>query len=304
MKLWVKAGRGQNMASKDYRITDDSFKIKDAPTAIPKEYAELTKDEIKGQIAGNVKQLQKMQQKLYDQRKYGVVVLFQAMDAAGKDSMIKHIFSGVNPVGFKVANFKQPNSVELSHDYLWRINESLPRRGVIGVFNRSYYEDVLVSRVHPEILLKNNLPQISSVDDVTEKFWESRYEDIRQYEAYLNRQGYIIYKFFLHVSKDEQRNRFQRRIDIKSKNWKFSAADIRERRYWDSYQKAYQKAIRATSTKKEPWYVIPSDSKWVSRLIVSDILTQQLSKLPLDYPDVNHEQRSMMKEALQELKDE
>lgn len=292
------------MDTKDYKITDKNFKIKEAPTAVPKEYQALTKDEIKAQINANVKKLQKMQQKLYAQRKYGIVVLFQAMDAAGKDSMIKHIFSGVNPVGFKVANFKQPNSVELAHDYLWRINESLPRRGVIGVFNRSYYEDVLVSRVHPEILLKNNLPQISSVEDVTDDFWESRYEDIRQYEAYLNRQGYIVYKFFLHVSKEEQRHRFQRRIDIKSKNWKFSAADIRERRYWGRYQKAYQKAIRATATPQEPWYVIPSDSKWYSRLAVSDILTHQLDKLPLAYPDVNHEQRSLMAEALKELKEE
>lgn len=292
------------MDTKDYKITDKNFKIKEASTAVPKEYQALTKDEIKAQINANVKKLQKMQQKLYAQRKYGIVVLFQAMDAAGKDSMIKHIFSGVNPVGFKVANFKQPNSVELAHDYLWRINESLPRRGVIGVFNRSYYEDVLVSRVHPEILLKNNLPQISSVEDVTDDFWESRYEDIRQYEAYLNRQGYIVYKFFLHVSKEEQRHRFQRRIDIKSKNWKFSAADIRERRYWGRYQKAYQKAIRATATPQEPWYVIPSDSKWYSRLAVSDILTHQLDKLPLAYPDVNHEQRSLMAEALKELKEE
>lgn len=292
------------MDTKDYKITDKNFKIKEAPTAVPKEYQALTKDEIKAQINANVKKLQKIQQKLYAQRKYGIVVLFQAMDAAGKDSMIKHIFSGVNPVGFKVANFKQPNSVELAHDYLWRINESLPRRGVIGVFNRSYYEDVLVSRVHPEILLKNNLPQISSVEDVTDDFWESRYEDIRQYEAYLNRQGYIVYKFFLHVSKEEQRHRFQRRIDIKSKNWKFSAADIRERRYWGRYQKAYQKAIRATATPQEPWYVIPSDSKWYSRLAVSDILTHQLDKLPLAYPDVNHEQRSLMAEALKELKEE
>lgn len=292
------------MDTKDYKITDKNFKIKEAPTAVPKEYQALTKDEIKAQINANVKKLQKMQQKLYAQRKYGIVVLFQAMDAAGKDSMIKHIFSGVNPVGFKVANFKQPNSVELAHDYLWRINESLPRRGVIGVFNRSYYEDVLVSRVHPEILLKNNLPQISSVEDVTDDFWESRYEDIRQYEAYLNRQGYIVYKFFLHVSKEEQRHRFQRRIDIKSKNWKFLAADIRERRYWGRYQKAYQKAIRATATPQEPWYVIPSDSKWYSRLAVSDILTHQLDKLPLAYPDVNHEQRSLMAEALKELKEE
>lgn len=292
------------MQTKKYEITNSDFKIKAAPTAVPDEYANLTKDEIKAQISANIKKLQKMQQKLYAQRKYGIVVLFQAMDAAGKDSMIKHIFSGVNPVGFKVANFKQPNSVELAHDYLWRINESLPRRGVIGVFNRSYYEDVLVSRVHPEILLKNHLPQINSVDDVTDQFWQSRYEDIRQYEAYLNRQGYIVYKFFLHVSKDEQRKRFQRRIDIKSKNWKFSAADIKERRYWNEYQKAYQKAIRETATKDEPWYVIPSDSKWYSRLVVSEILTHQLSKLPLDYPDVNHEQRSLMATALRELKEE
>ena len=241
---------------------------------------------------------------MYARHKYGILVVFQAMDAAGKDSMIAHIFSGVNPVGFKVANFKQPTSAELRHDYLWRINKELPSRGEIGVFNRSYYEDVLVSRVHPEIILNANLPEVDSLSDVNDHFFKGRYQDIRDYEKYLSRNGFVIFKFFLHISKDEQKKRFLRRINLPKKHWKFSSADIRERQYWDKYQKAYEKAINATATKKNPWYVVPADDKWYSRLIVSDILTKEIEKLPLAYPVLSPDEAARLDTAKEELLNE
>ena len=287
------------MDNKQYRYVGHNFKIKQAPTFVEDSSNELKA--IKKQIKKNVKRIHEAQEKMYAQRKYGVLVVFQAMDAAGKDSMITHIFSGVNPVGFKVANFKQPTSNELRHDYLWRINRELPLRGNIGVFNRSYYEDVLVSRVHPEIILNANLPQIHSLKDVNDDFFANRYQDIHEYENYLTRNGYVVMKFFLHVSKEEQRQRFLARIDTPEKNWKFSAADIRERRYWDQYQTAYEKAINATASKENPWYVIPSDDKWYSRLIVSDILTKQIEKLPLSYPTMTPQQKGELAEARQML---
>ncbi len=266
----------------DYKYTGDDFDIKKAPTKVKDSADEL--DKIKEQIEENLRHIRHAQKMMYARHKYGILVVFQAMDAAGKDSMIAHIFSGVNPVGFKVANFKQPTSAELRHDYLWRINKELPSRGEIGVFNRSYYEDVLVSRVHPEIILNANLPEVDSLSDVDDHFFKGRYQDIRDYEKYLSRNGFVIFKFFLHISKDEQKKRFLRRINLPKKHWKFSSADIRERQYWDKYQKAYEKAINATATKKNPWYVVPSDDKWYSRLIVSDILTKEIEKLPLAYP--------------------
>lgn len=290
------------MDTKQYRYTSDDFKIKKAPTLIADSSDELKK--IKKQVKKNLKHIREAQKKMYARRHYSVLVVFQAMDAAGKDSMIAHIFSGVNPVGFKVANFKQPTSQELRHDYLWRINRELPLRGDIGVFNRSYYEDVLVSRVHPEIILNSNLPEIYSLKDVDDHFFEKRYQDIREYEKYLTRNGYVVLKFFLHVSKDEQKKRFLARIDRPEKNWKFSAADIRERQYWDQYQAAYEKAINATATKENPWYVIPADDKWYSRLIVSDIITKRIEKLPLSYPELNEQEAAELKEARQRLLDE
>ncbi|MBC8743812.1 polyphosphate kinase 2 family protein [Lactobacillus sp. Marseille-P7033] len=290
------------MKTKKYRYTGKDFDINKAPTKVKDSADELKK--IKKRIKKNVKSIKDAQKMMYARRHYGVLVVFQAMDAAGKDSMISHTFAGVNPVGFKVANFKQPTGRELRHDYLWRITRELPMRGDIGIFNRSYYEDVLVSRVHPEIVVNANLPGIDSIDDVNNKFFDSRYEDIRQYEDYLTRNGYLIVKFFLHVSKEEQKKRFLARIDTPEKNWKFSAADIRERQYWDDYQKAYEKAINATATKKNPWYVIPSDDKWYSRLIVSDILTKKINSLPLAYPEVSPEQEMGLKKARQELMDE
>lgn len=290
------------MDTKQYRYTKDNFDIKKAPTWVADSADEL--DQIKAAIDKNVKRIKDAQKKMYARHRYGVIVVFQAMDAAGKDSMISHIFSGVNPVGFKVANFKQPTSVELQHDYLWRINAALPKRGSVGVFNRSYYEDVLVSRVHPEIILKAKLPGVTTLSDVNKDFFTGRYEDIREYEKYLSRNGYVILKFFLHVSKGEQKKRFLSRIETPRKNWKFSAADIHERQFWDKYQAAYDKAINATATKENPWYVIPSDDKWYSRLIVSDIITKRIEKLPLAYPKMSADQEKELARAHQILLNE
>lgn len=286
----------------DYKYTDDDFNIKKAPTKVKDSADELEK--IKGQIEENLRHLRHAQKMMYARHKYGILVVFQAMDAAGKDSMIAHIFSGVNPVGFKVANFKQPTSAELRHDYLWRINQQLPSRGEIGVFNRSYYEDVLVSRVHPEIILNANLPEVDSLSDVNDHFFKGRYQDICDYEKYLSRNGFVIFKFLLHISKDEQKKRFLRRINLPKKHWKFSSADIRERQYWDKYQKAYEKAINATATKKNPWYVVPADDKWYSRLIVSDILTKEIEKLPLAYPELSPDEAAKLDAAKAELLNE
>ena len=286
----------------DYKYTGDDFDIKKAPTKVKDSADEL--DKIKEQIEENLRHIRHAQKMMYARHKYGILVVFQAMDAAGKDSMIAHIFSGVNPVGFRVANFKQPTSAELRHDYLWRINKELPSRGEIGVFNRSYYEDVLVSRVHPEIILNANLPEVDSLSDVNDHFFKGRYQDIRDYEKYLSRNGFVIFKFFLHISKDEQKKRFLRRINLPKKHWKFSSADIRERQYWDKYQKAYEKAINATATKKNPWYVVPADDKWYSRLIVSDILTKEIEKLPLAYPVLSPDEAARLDTAKEELLNE
>lgn len=290
------------MDTKQYRYTKDNFSIKKAPTWVADSSAQL--DKIKETIDDNIRRIRKAQKKMYAQHRYGVIVVFQAMDAAGKDSMIAHIFSGVNPVGFQVANFKQPTPEELRHDYLWRINRAVPERGLIGVFNRSYYEDVLVSRVHPELIMKANLPEVSTLLDVNKDFFERRYQDIREYERYLSRNGYMILKFFLHVSKEEQRQRFLSRIEVPRKNWKFSSADINERQYWDKYQSAYDKAINATATKENPWYVVPADDKWYSRLIVSDIITKRIEKLPLAYPEMTPDQEGALARARQLLLDE
>lgn len=286
----------------DYKYTSNNFKIDEAPTFVKSSVDDL--DNIKLQIEDNLRRIRRAQKKMYARRKYGVLVVFQALDAAGKDSMIAHIFSGVNPVGFKVANFKQPTSNELRHDFLWRINKQLPSRGEIGVFNRSYYEDVLVSRVHPEIILNANLPGVETLADVNKGFWDGRYQDICDYEKYLSRNGFVILKFFLHMSKREQKNRFLRRINIPKKNWKFSAADIHERQYWDKYQTVYEKAINKTATKQNPWYVIPADDKWYSRLIVSDILTKRIEELPLAYPELPADKRAELAQAKQELENE
>ena len=245
-----------------------------------------------------VQQLRELQEKLYAHDRYSLLVILQAMDAAGKDSTIEHVMSGVNPQGCQVFSFKQPSAEELDHDYLWRCNKSLPERGRIGIFNRSYYEEVLVVRVHPELLRYQRLPETLLTEEaLAGPLWKQRFEQINQFEKHLYENGIVVVKFFLHVSKEEQKDRFLKRIDEPEKNWKFSAADVKERAYWDAYMRAYEEAISHTSTKWAPWYVIPADQKWFTRLAVAAILIRELEKLRLAYPQVSKERRVEMAEA-------
>jgi PPK2 family polyphosphate:nucleotide phosphotransferase len=237
--------------------------------------------------------LAEAQDKLYAQDQWGVLLIFQAMDAAGKDGAIKHVMSGVNPQGCQVYAFKAPTSEEIDHDFLWRTSKSLPERGRIGIFNRSYYEEVLVVRVHQEILAKQKLPK----ELVTKRIWEERYEDIRNFERYLSRQGYLILKFFLHVSKGAQKERFLERLDRPEKNWKFSLADAKERGYWGAYQRAYEEMIRATAAPHAPWYVVPADKKWFSRLVVAAAVNESLDRLKLAYPKVDEVKKKELQAA-------
>jgi len=233
------------------------------------------------------KQLGEVQEKLYAQDRYSILIILQAMDAAGKDSAIKHIMTGFNPIGVNVYSFKTPSTKELDHHYLWRHYLALPSRGEIAIHNRSHYENVLITRVHPEYILNERIPGIDSVDKIDEKFWKRRMKQINHFEKTLALNGTIILKFFLHVSKKEQKKRFLERIDDSTKNWKFSLNDIRERDYWDDYQRAYEKALSATSTKHAPWFVVPSDNKWYARLVVAAAIAQQFDKMHIEYPTLD-----------------
>jgi PPK2 family polyphosphate:nucleotide phosphotransferase len=228
-----------------------------------------------------------LQAKLYAQDRWGVLVILQAMDAAGKDGTIKHVMSGINPQGVQVHAFKQPSAEELDHDFLWRAARRLPARGNIGIFNRSYYEEVLVVRVHSELLAAEKLPEELAGKDV----WEERYDDINAFERYLVNQGYLVLKFFLNVSKQEQKRRFLARLDEPEKNWKFSFDDVRERGFWNDYTRAYQKMIGATSTKRAPWFVIPADNKWFTRVAVAEIIVRALERLDLSFPKLDPKRR-------------
>ena len=234
-----------------------------------------------------------MQDKLYAQDTWAVLLIFQAMDAAGKDGAIKHVMSGVNPQGCQVYSFKQPSPVELQHDFLWRTTRDLPERGHIGIFNRSYYEEVLIVRVHPELLKNESIPESL----VGKHLWEERFEDIRCFERHMARSGTVIRKFFLNVSKQEQKKRFLARLDEPEKNWKFSAGDVHERKYWDDYQKAYEEMISATSTEDSPWYVVPADNKWFTRLVISSVVVDTLESLDLAYPKVEDAKKKELEEA-------
>lgn len=244
------------------------------------------------QLAANVERLAELQERLYADDRYGVLIVFQAMDAAGKDGAIKHVMSGVNPQGCKVTSFKVPSAEELDHDYLWRASRALPGRGTIGIFNRSYYEETLVVRVHPELLAKQKLPP----GDVDEDFWRRRFKEINAFEKYLVHNGIFVLKFFLNLSKGEQRKRFLARIEEPEKNWKFSTADYHERAYWDDYQAAYEDMLRHTSTEVAPWFVIPADNKWFSRLAISAALCAVLENLDLKFPEVSKERRRELQE--------
>ena len=252
-----------------------------------------SKEQAQELLQQGISMLAEEQDRLYAQDQWGVLLIFQAMDAAGKDGAIKHVMSGVNPQGCQVFAFKAPNSEELDHDFLWRTSKSLPERGRIGIFNRSYYEEVLVVKVHQDILAKQKLPKTL----VTKRIWEERYEDIRAFERYLARQGYLVLKFFLHVSKKAQRERFLERLDRPEKNWKFSLADAKERGYWGAYQRAYEDMIRATAAPHAPWYVVPADKKWFSRLVVAGAVIEAIERLGLAYPKVDEAKKKELQAA-------
>lgn len=234
---------------------------------------------------------------LYAQGRYSILIIFQAMDAAGKDGTIKHVMSGINPQGCQVYSFKQPSAEELDHDYLWRINRSLPERGRIGIFNRSHYEDVLIAKVHPEIILSNKLSGVETINDIDPDFWKRRYRQINDFERYLTENGTIVLKFFLNVSKAEQKNRFMERLDDASKNWKFSSADIKERQFWEDYMNAYADVLTETSTELAPWYIIPADNKWFMRYAVGRIICDRMQQLDLHYPKLSKEGLEKLEEC-------
>lgn len=264
----------------------------------------LTKADSELMLDNGRKHLSEVQDELYAHNRYSVLIIFQAMDAAGKDGAVKHIMSGFNPLGVKVYSFKAPNSAELDHDYFWRHELALPARGEIAIHNRSHYENVLATRVHPEWILNEHLPGVDTVKRVDEKFWEGRFKQIRRFEKNLTDNGTIILKFFLHVSKREQKKRFLERIEDPTKNWKFSLSDLKERAFWDDYQKAYEEALSATSTETAPWFVIPADDKWYARLAIAGIITRQFAKLKINYPIVSQAQKEELQKAKLQLMSE
>lgn len=270
--------------TKSYRVTDGKrFRLKDFDPGDTGPFAAEDKDDAQEWLRAGVERLSEMQEMLYAQDRWSLLLVFQAMDAAGKDSTIAHVMSGVNPQGCQVFSFKAPSAEELDHDFMWRTMKCLPERGRIGIFNRSYYEETLVVRVHPEILAIQKLPPAL----VTKHIWKERFEDINNMERYLARNGVAIIKFFLNVSKNEQRKRFLDRLDEPEKHWKFSAADVKERSHWNDYADAYEDMIRNTASEHAPWYVIPADNKWFTRLVVSAAIVDRLDRLGLHYPVVD-----------------
>jgi PPK2 family polyphosphate:nucleotide phosphotransferase len=287
--------------SKQYCVGDgDGFKLKNYETNASFKLGDEGKPLVNQTLQIGVEALSALQDILYAQDKWSLLIIFQAMDAAGKDGAIKHVMSGINPQGCQVSSFKAPSTEELDHDFLWRCQKHLPERGRIGIFNRSYYEEVLVVRVHEAILKGQKLPEKL----VTKDIWEERFEDIRNFEKYLNRNGTIVLKFFLNVSKDEQKKRFIERIDDPDKNWKFSAADAKERGYWDDYMAAYQDLIKNTSTKKSPWYVIPADTKSYARIAIASAIIHALDEMDLEYPKVNEAKIAELNAVKKALVDE
>ncbi|HEY7087980.1 MAG TPA: polyphosphate kinase 2 family protein [Tepidisphaeraceae bacterium] len=282
-----------------YRVDDGSkFRLKDID---PDDTGGIkSKDRAAQLLKQGVEQLSKMQDKLYADNHWGLLLIFQAMDAAGKDSTIKHVMSGVNPQGCQVYSFKSPSSEELDHDFMWRTNKCLPERGRIGIFNRSYYEEVLVVKVHPQFLQGQGLPDKL----ITKDIWEERYEDISNFERYLTRNGTAIRKFFLYHSKEEQRRRFLARLEDPRKHWKFALSDLKEREHWDEYMDAYEKMIRRTATEHAPWFVVPADHKWFTRLVVAAAVIDALEGLDLAYPKVPKSQKALLDQARKTLEAE
>ncbi len=269
------------------------------PAFIPKD---LTKYQSVELLRSGIEKLTQLQDVLYAHNSHGILLIFQAMDAAGKDSAIKHVMSGVNPQGCQVYSFKTPSDEELDHDYLWRYSRCLPERGRIGIFNRSYYEEVLIARIRPQVLQNQHLPKHLLLKG--DRLWQQRFEDINHFEQYLTNNGIVILKFFLNVSKAEQKNRFLKRIETPEKNWKFSISDVNERQQWDNYQMAYENMFNHTSTEAAPWHIIPADRKWYTRLVIADIITQRLASLDLSYPKMTQTQQESLKIAHDRLSSE
>jgi PPK2 family polyphosphate:nucleotide phosphotransferase len=293
MKALIKEAR---RLAKPFRVTDDNFRLKDID---PGDTLGLPEDKprAKKALAMGIEILAELQDMLYAQDNWAVLLIFQAMDAAGKDGAIKHVMSGVNPQGCQVFSFKAPTSEDLDHDYLWRCMKCLPERGRIGIFNRSYYEETLVVRVHQELLHRQKLPP----ELITKDIWEERFQDIRSFERYLTRNGVAICKFFLHVSDQEQKKRFLERIEEPGKNWKFSANDSKERQYWKDYMEAYEDMIRNTATKSAPWYIVPADNKSFTRVVVAAAVIGVLDDLDLKYPKVSDSKLKELAAAKKEL---
>jgi len=279
------------------------YKAKEGERVLLKYYKTNSTDKIKNEkeafkkLEKNKAKMIELQDKLYAHNQHSLLIIFQAMDAAGKDSAIKHVMSGLNPQGTQVFSFKQPSKEELDHDYLWRTNKALPERGRIGIFNRSYYEEVLVVKVH-NLVKYQNIPK----EHISKNIWKKRYEQIRNFEEHLYKNGTTIIKFFLHLSRDEQKRRFLQRLDTPSKNWKFSAGDLEERKLWNKYQKCYEDAISETSTKNSPWYVVPADNKWFTRLVISDVIVNTLEGLKMKYPTLDTEQLNNLDKYKEQLK--
>jgi PPK2 family polyphosphate:nucleotide phosphotransferase len=278
--------------SKPFRVDDGrAFRLRDFD---PRDTRGIhSKEEAAAALAKGLERLSTLQEKLYAQDRWGVLLIFQAMDAAGKDSVVKHVMSGVNPQGCQVYSFKAPSAEELDHDYLWRTACRLPERGRIGIFNRSYYEEVLVVRVHPELLQAQKLPKRL----VTKRIWRERHEDIASFERYLGRNGIVVRKFFLHVSEEEQKKRFLERLDRPEKNWKFAVGDVRERGHWKEYMRCYEDLIRSTATPEAPWYVVPADRKWFTRLAVADAVVETLEAIDPCFPPVDADKKKELAQA-------
>ncbi len=284
--------------AKPYRVTSGKrFRLRTVEPGDTGALRAEDKARAKAALQNGIEALAALQDMLYAQDRWAVLLIFQAMDAAGKDGVIKHVMSGVNPQGCEVYSFKSPSPGELDHDYLWRTHLRVPERGRIGIFNRSYYEEVLVVRVHPEILDQQKLPPSA----ISKRIWEERYQDIRAFERYLGRNGVIVRKFFLHVSREEQRRRFLVRLAEPEKHWKFSANDVKERAYWKQYMHAYEDAIRATATPEAPWYVVPADNKWFTRIVVAAAIIDTLAGLDLHYPVVGPAKRTELTAARRAL---
>jgi PPK2 family polyphosphate:nucleotide phosphotransferase len=284
--------------SEPFCITNgEKFRLKDVDPGDTLEFESDEKPKAQEALAAGVEVLAELQEKLWAQDRWSVLIIFQAMDAAGKDGAIKHVMSGVNPQGCEVTSFKAPSAEELDHDFLWRCAKRLPERGRIGIFNRSYYEETLVVRVHQNFLAGQKLP----ANLKTKNIWKRRFRDITNFERYLTHNGILVLKFFLHVSKEEQQKRFLARIDDASKNWKFSLNDVREREHWDDYMDAYEQTIRHTASKYAPWYVVPADNKWFTRLVVAAAIVESMNALDLEYPKLDEEQLKALQEAKKSL---